>query len=152
MEAPPRTRMLVVAALIRRGGRILLSRRRADQAMPHLWEFPGGKVESGEAPTDALTREVKEELGCPVEVGRIDEVVFHAYPTFDLYMLVYACRVLEGEPQPVAVAEIAWLTPEELPRVDLLPADYPLAHRLAADARDAVTPVIQLKDPRKDGD
>jgi 8-oxo-dGTP diphosphatase len=135
MDEPPRTRMLVVAALLRREGRILLSRRRADQAMPHLWEFPGGKVESGEAPTVALTREVREELGCAVEVGRIEEVVFHAYPTFDLYMLVYDCRVTDGEPRAVAVAEIAWLSPDELPGLDLLPADYPLARRLASEAR-----------------
>jgi 8-oxo-dGTP diphosphatase len=127
--------MLVVAALIRRRGQILLSRRRADQAMPHLWEFPGGKVESGEAPTAALTREVREELGCAIEVGRIDEVVFHAYPTFDLYMLVYDCRVVDGEPRAVSVAEIAWLTPDQLPELDLLPADYPLARRLALEAR-----------------
>jgi 8-oxo-dGTP diphosphatase len=127
--------MLVVAALIRRESRILLSRRRADQAMPDLWEFPGGKVESGEAPITALVREVREELGCTVEVRRIDEVVFHAYPTFDLYMLVYDCRIVDGEPRAVAVAEIAWLRPEELPDLALLPADYPLARRLASEAR-----------------
>lgn len=102
--------------------------------MPHLWEFPGGKVEPGEAPVAALAREVTEELGCEVEVGRIDEVVFHAYPAFDLVMLVYACRVSRGEPRPVAVAEIAWVTPVELAGLDLLPADYPLARRLAAEA------------------
>ena len=63
-----RARKLVVAALVREGGRILLSRRRADQAMPNLWEFPGGKVEPGEHPEAALVREVREELGCDIEV------------------------------------------------------------------------------------
>ena len=129
-----RPRKLVVAALIRRGGRILVSQRRADQAMPLLWEFPGGKVEAGESPTEALAREVREELGCDVEVGRIDDVVFHAYPTFDLYMLVYACAVVRGEPAPVEVAQLAWVTPAELPALDLLPADFPLARRLAGEA------------------
>jgi 8-oxo-dGTP diphosphatase len=103
---------LVVAALIRRGGGILMSRRRADQAMPLCWEFPGGKVEPGESPSIALEREVREELDCEVEVGRIDEVVFHAYPAFDLVMLVYACRLLRGVPRAAAVAEIAWVAPE----------------------------------------
>jgi 8-oxo-dGTP diphosphatase len=134
MESGPRARTLVVAALIRRDGRILVSRRRKDQAMPFLWEFPGGKVEAGEAPTAALAREVMEELGCEVEVGRIDEVVFHAYPAFDLVMLVYGCRVIRGEPWAAAVAEISWVKAEDLPQLDLLPADYPLARRLAAQS------------------
>ena len=73
-----------------------MSRRRADQPMPLLWEFPGGKVEPGEAPEAALAREVREELGCGVAVGRIHDVVFHAYPDFDLYMLVYACAIVDG--------------------------------------------------------
>ena len=133
VESEPRQRKLVVAALIRRDGRILVSRRRPDQPMPSLWEFPGGKVEPGEAPVAALAREVTEELGCEVEVGRIDEVVFHAYPTFDLVMLVFACRLIRGEPRAETVADIAWVTPSELPSLDLLPADLPLARRLAAE-------------------
>lgn len=138
MESSPssasRARKLVVAALIRRGEQILISRRRPDQPMPLLWEFPGGKVEPGEAPVAALEREVREELGCEVRVGRIEDVVFHAYPQFDLVMLVYPCTVVGGEPQPVEVAEIAWVHPRTLPERELLPADYPLAHRLAAEA------------------
>jgi len=102
--------------------------------MPNLWEFPGGKIEAGEPPQVALAREVREELGCEVEVGRIADVVFHDYPAFDLYMLVYDCRIVVGEPAPVAVAEIAWIEPERLPSIDLLPADLPLARRLAAEA------------------
>jgi len=130
-----RPRKLVVAALIRRGGRVLISQRRADQAMPSLWEFPGGKVEPGEAPTAALAREVREELGCDVAVERIEEVVFHAYPAFDLVMLVYQCTIVTGEPRAVEVADIAWVDPRSLPERDLLPADFPLARRLAAESR-----------------
>jgi 8-oxo-dGTP diphosphatase len=130
-----RPRTLVVAALIHRGGQVLLSQRRADQAMPSLWEFPGGKVEPGEAPADALAREVREELGCDVAVDRIEEVVFHPYPAFDLVMLVYRCTVVAGEPRAVEVADIAWVDPRSLPERDLLPADFPLARRLAAESR-----------------
>ena len=95
-------RKLVVAALIRQDGSrgpILMSRRRADQALPLLWEFPGGKVEPGEAPEQALAREVREELGCGVAVGRIHDVVFHAYPDYDVYLLVYPCTIVDGTPE-----------------------------------------------------
>ena len=126
-----RARKLVVAALIRREDRVLVSRRRADQPMPLLWEFPGGKVEPGEDPVVALAREVREELGCGVRVGRIREVVFHAYEVFDLVMLVYACEISDGTPRAVQVAEIEWVTVTRLPELELLPADYPLARALA---------------------
>ena len=126
-----RPRKLVVAALVREGSRVLMSRRRADQPMPLLWEFPGGKVEPGEHPESALAREVREELGCTVAIERIFEVVFHAYPEFDLIMLVYAARIIDGTPRPVEVAEVEWVEAARLPHLDLLPADYPLAETLA---------------------
>ena len=133
MTSPPaRVRKLVVAALVRDGGRVLMSRRRADQAMPNLWEFPGGKVEPGEHPEAALVREVREELGCELAIDRVEEVVFHAYPEFDLYMLVYAGRITRGEARAIEVAEVAWVPAAELPALDLLPADYPLARKLAS--------------------
>ncbi len=129
-----RTRKLVVAALCRDdAGRILLTQRRHDQPMPLLWEFPGGKVEPGEAPVDALVRELQEELGCAARVGRIEEVVFHAYPDFDLYMLVYDCA-LQGEPRAVEVADVRWVPPVELKRYEVLPADVALVQRLADEA------------------
>jgi 8-oxo-dGTP diphosphatase len=129
-----RARKLVVAALVRQGARVLMSRRRADQAMPNLWEFPGGKVEPGEGPVAALAREVREELGCEIEVGAIHEVVFHAYPEFDLVMLVYAATIVGGTPRAVEVAEVAWVEATRISSLDLLPADAPLALALARGA------------------
>lgn len=111
---------------------MLLSRRRPDQPMGNLWELPGGKVEPGEDPRDALAREIVEELGCGARVGRIDDVVFHRYPAFDLVMLVYAVA-LDGEPRPVEVAEVAWVAPRDLLRYEVLPADVPLVERLARE-------------------
>jgi 8-oxo-dGTP diphosphatase len=133
LSAVERARKLVVAALVRdEAGRVLLTQRRADQAMPLKWELPGGKIEAGEAPEAALRREVKEELGCNAEIGRVEEVVFHAYAEFDLLMLVYRCRLLDA-PSAVEVAALAWVEPPRLESYDLLPADRPLAARLAAE-------------------
>jgi len=125
-----RDRKLVVAGLIVRAGRVLISQRRADQSLPLQWEFPGGKVEPGEAPVAALARELREELGVTVAVGPIWDVLFHAYPEFDLVMLVYGCAITEGEPSPVEVAAIEWCLPGELRAWDILVADRPLVDRL----------------------
>ena len=124
---------MVAGLIIGDDHRVLISQRRADQALPLQWEFPGGKVEPGEAPADALVRELREELGVTVAVGRIWDVLFHAYPAFDLVMLVYACRIVDGEPRAVEVAEVAWVPPHELARWDILPADRPLVERLATE-------------------
>ncbi len=129
----PRKRLLVVAALIERDGCVLMSKRRPDQSLPNCWEFPGGKVETAEAPTDALVREISEELGCEVAIGRIDDVVFHAYANFDLLMLVYRAQITAGVPRAVQVADVAWVPKREIPTLDLPPADLPLARRLAAE-------------------
>lgn len=129
----PRDRKLVVAGLVVRDGLVLITQRRADQALPLQWEFPGGKVEPGEAPTAALARELMEEIGVTVAVGRVWDVLFHAYDAFDLVMLVYACRLVEGEPRAVEVADLAWVIPGDLPSWDILPADRPLVDRLVSD-------------------
>lgn len=128
-----RPRKLVVAGLIIGDDRrVLITQRRADQALPLQWEFPGGKVEPGEAPVAALVRELREELGVEVAVGRIWDVLFHAYPEFDLVMLVYACRVVAGAPATVEVADLAWVeaSAAALRGFDILPADRPLVDRL----------------------
>jgi 8-oxo-dGTP diphosphatase len=142
----PRARKLVVAGLIVGGdGRILITQRRADQALGGRWEFPGGKVEPGEAPVDALIRELREEIGVTVSVGRIWDVLFHAYPDFDLVMLVYVCRIITdlsgdapanaeaGAPRAVEVADLAWVAAGDLAAWDILPADRPLVDRLRAE-------------------
>lgn len=134
MGMTARARKLVVAGLIVGDDRrILIAQRRADQALPLQWEFPGGKVEPGEAPTAALVRELREELAITVAVGRIWDVLFHAYPDFDLVMLVYACRITGGSPQAVEVADLAWVSVRDLERWDILPADRPLVERLVAE-------------------
>jgi 8-oxo-dGTP diphosphatase len=139
----PRARKLVVAGLIvGAGGRVLITQRRADQSLPLQWEFPGGKVEPGESPEAALSRELAEELGIEVQIGRIWDVLFHAYPGFDLVMLVYACRLSAGSKPPAAVevADLAWVRIDELSRWDVLPADRPLVERLAREGLGPIDP------------
>ena len=132
--APGRARKLVVAGLIiGADGRVLITQRTAAQSLPLQWEFPGGKVEPGEAPVAALARELREEIGVEVRVGRIWDVLVHAYPDFDLVMLVYACVIAAGEPANVEVAAHAWVAPGELPRWDILLADRVLVERLVAE-------------------
>jgi len=128
----PRPRKLVVAGLSRNAaGQIFISQRRADQAMPLLWEFPGGKIEPGELPEDALRRELQQELGVVASIGPIFEVIAHRYPEFDLLMLVYSCT-FDREPVAKEVAQVRWVDPADLPHFPILPADAPLVARLAA--------------------
>ncbi|HET7501727.1 MAG TPA: (deoxy)nucleoside triphosphate pyrophosphohydrolase [Kofleriaceae bacterium] len=124
---------MVAGLIIGDDRRVLITQRREDQALPLQWEFPGGKVEPGESPVAALVRELREEIGVTVAVGRVWDVLFHAYPAFDLVMLVYACRIVEGTPRALEVADLAWVAPSDLARWDILPADRPLVERLGVE-------------------
>jgi 8-oxo-dGTP diphosphatase len=131
----PRDRKLVVAGLLARAdGAVLLTQRRADQALPNMWEFPGGKVERGEHPEAALARELREELDVDVTVGRIWDVMHHAYPEYEVVMLVYYCALAGAdEPRCREVQALAWVTPDRLEDYNVLPADAPLVARLRSE-------------------
>ncbi len=121
---------MVVGAAIIEGGRVLACERSAPPEVAGRWEFPGGKVEPGEAETDALARECAEELGVRVAVGaRVGRDVRMAHGRSVLR--VYAARLLHGdEPKALEHAELRWLSAGELDSVDWLPADVPIVAAL----------------------
>jgi 8-oxo-dGTP diphosphatase len=117
----------VVAAVIRRPGELLVSRRHAHAERGGQWEFPGGKVEPGEAEPDALRREILEELGCEVEVGRLLVRHRHRYPDLEVELAFYACRLPPGvEPRALGVAALEWAKDGTLASYDFCEADLPV--------------------------
>jgi 8-oxo-dGTP diphosphatase len=120
----------VVAAVIERDGKLLITRRREGTHLSGLWEFPGGKPEPGEASEDALRREILEELGALVNVRERIETVDWQYPDKRVRLVFFRCAV-EGEPQPLEGQEMAWVAPAELGRYEFPPADATLIERLS---------------------
>ena len=123
-----KTVLVSAVALVDADGRVLLSRRPEGRPMAGLWEFPGGKVEPGETPEEALIRELTEELGiCTIE-SCLAPLTFasHNYDDFHLLMPLFACRRWEGTPRPREGQELKWVRPEKLREHPMPPADIPL--------------------------
>jgi 8-oxo-dGTP diphosphatase len=123
----------VAAALIVRGGEVLICQRRADQPMALQWEFPGGKIEPGESPEEALIRELREELGIEATVGPLVTHVRHNYRhggAVDLQF--FAVREFAGELENRIFAQVRWTKLEDLPSYDFLAADRGLIRDLAS--------------------
>lgn len=117
-------RIRVVAAVVRASDRILVTRRPDRAGRPGQWEFPGGKVEPGEAEPEALRREIREELGCGVEVGPLLLRHAHAYPGLEVDLAFYECRFPDGEePRCLGVAALEWAVAGTLASYDFLEAD-----------------------------
>jgi 8-oxo-dGTP diphosphatase len=123
----------VVAALICKDGKILVCQRTRHQTMPLKWEFPGGKIEEGEQPRDAMHRELEEELGIDATVG--DEVtrMRHEYPNgASVELRFFVVREYAGELENRIFRDIQWANPPDLPSYDFLEADRKLVEDLAA--------------------
>ena len=117
----------VVAGILVRDGKIMISRRPAGAHLGMKWEFPGGKIEPGETPEDALQRELMEETGAEVEAVRIYDAKLWAYPEKTVLLLFYVARLLSGEPRPL---EGHAVSPDELDGYAFAPADETVARRL----------------------
>jgi 8-oxo-dGTP diphosphatase len=123
----------VVAALIVKDDKILVCQRTKHQTMPLKWEFPGGKIEEGEQPRDALHRELEEELGIDATIGEEVARFRHEYPNGGAVELrFYAVKEYKGELENKIFRDLRWATRTELPTFDFLEADLTLVRDLAA--------------------
>ena len=120
--------LVSAVALIDADGRVLLAQRPEGKSMAGLWEFPGGKVEQGETPEQALVRELHEELGIDTWSSCLAPLTFasHSYESFHLLMPVFACRRWQGIPHPKEGQTLAWVPANKLRDYPMPPADLPL--------------------------
>ncbi|MED5377891.1 MAG: (deoxy)nucleoside triphosphate pyrophosphohydrolase [Acidobacteriota bacterium] len=119
----------VVAAVVEQRDHFLVTQRAAGDHLGGCWEFPGGKLESGESLTDALRREMREELGVEVEIGKKIDCVEHAYPDRTVCLHFYHCQ-LKGKPRPMLKQRIRWVKRRELATLEFPLADKALIVRL----------------------
>ena len=128
MNTPQPVVLVVAVALVDPDGRVLIAQRPEGKSMAGLWEFPGGKIEAGERPEDALIRELAEELNIAVKEACLAPFTFasHTYNDFHLLMPLYVCRRWDGTPQPRHHAALKWARPKDLANYPMPAADLPL--------------------------
>ncbi len=124
--------LVSAVALVDKDGRVLLAQRPEGKPMAGLWEFPGGKVESGESPEFALMRELEEELGIETRECCFSPIGFasHVYDEFHLLMPLFVCRVWRGLVQSMEGQELAWVHPKDMYDYPMPAADIPLIYQL----------------------
>jgi 8-oxo-dGTP diphosphatase len=124
--------LVAACALVDADSRVLITRRPEGKAMAGLWEFPGGKVETGELPESCLIRELKEELGIEVSPACLAPLTFasHAYEDFHLLMPLWVCRRWQGTVTAMEGQELSWVRPQKLRDYPMPPADEPLIPHL----------------------
>lgn len=125
-------KILVVGAVIVDDGRVLCTQR-GPGSLEGRWEFPGGKLEPGESPEEALGREIREELGCTVRVGAEVVTTEHEYDFAVIVLTTFYCSLIEGGPRLSEHTDSIWLPPSQLATLDWAPADVPAVHRIQSD-------------------
>lgn len=123
----------VVGAVVVRDGTILSAQRSPYMSLPGMWEFPGGKVEAGETPQQALRREMEEELLCTVEIGEHVETTSHEYDFGIVTLTTFYATLIANEPRLTEHSEIRWIPPQQLKSVEWAPADVPAVDRIMRD-------------------
>jgi len=125
----------VAIGIVLRGGQVLICRRRSDAALAGYWEFPGGKVETGESVADCLHRELREELGIQVRIREPLSSIEHTYPQGKVLLYPFVCDHVDGEATPLASAELRWTAPAELANYEFPAANDDLIKRLIESLR-----------------
>ncbi|APH73917.1 (deoxy)nucleoside triphosphate pyrophosphohydrolase [Aquibium oceanicum] len=120
--------LVAACALVDADGRVLLAQRPEGKALAGLWEFPGGKVETGESPEETVVRELKEELGIVTREPCLAPLTFasHAYENFHLLMPLFVCRKFEGTPRSLEGQQLKWVRARAMRDYPMPPADEPL--------------------------
>ncbi|HNU79873.1 MAG TPA: 8-oxo-dGTP diphosphatase MutT [Bacillota bacterium] len=126
---------IVTAAAIIRDGKVLIAQRQQGSHMEYKWEFPGGKLEPDETPEECIIREIKEEMDIDIEVDDIYKVVKFKYEEKDILLLCYLCRIIKGDLKAIECNDFRWVTKDELPGFDFVPADLPIVEKLINDKR-----------------
>lgn len=128
-----RPHLQVSCALIEQDGRVLAAQRGPTMSLPLKWEFPGGKIHAGETPQDCLRRELMEELGVQIAVGKALPSVWHDYPGFRVTLYPFICLLTAGTPVLHEHAAVRWLWPHELAQLDWADADWPVLDAYLAE-------------------
>ena len=105
-------------------GQILIDRRRPTGVLGGFWEFPGGKIETGETSEECIKREIWEELGIVIEVGKHLITIAHTYAHLNVTLIVHHCQYIDGVPQPIECDEIRWVNLEELDKFNFPEANF----------------------------
>ncbi len=130
MTREPMKQIDVVAAVIRRGDRVLIARRAPGEHLAGKWEFPGGKVEANETPEESLKRELEEEFGVTVRVGAYLTQTVHDYPGKRIRLMAYEAEHASGDLRLTVHDQVKWVASKDLAKQDLAPADVPIAEYL----------------------
>ncbi|MGF9741448.1 8-oxo-dGTP diphosphatase MutT [Priestia megaterium] len=120
----------VVAAIIKEKDQILIAQRHLKDPLAGKWEFPGGKLETGETPEECLVREIREELRVEIEIRSFYDDNVYGFKDQAIHLLFYWAEIMNGEVTPVVHDDVKWITIKELARFDFAPADIPIVKRL----------------------